>query len=722
MTPSILNRALRWVLCASALLLLAGPVAAQGSDNLTVLSNFGRGDGESRSVFALGSRAYYGIGNRLVISDFSNPQSPTTLGSATVPDRVEDVVVVGNTAYVASGGGVSLFNVQNPTQIAELATVAAESYGEGLAVDPPYILLGDGSAGLRILDATTPSAPTEVAQVDTLGYVEGVSYSGDVAYVAAGSRIHLIDYSTPGSPTYAGRIGSPLDYYQSSAVRGSFLYVADFFGGFRVFDISTPSNPQDVGFFDPADRTARISLDGDFAYVANGDKGVSILDVSTPASPTEVAVIDTPGRALQAWVSGTLVFIADTEGVQVYDVSTPANPVFQSSIDVQAPADGKAFGINLQGDFAYVAYGDAGLRVLDASNPSGGLAQVAQLDVRNDADEGQARQVAVSGSYAYVASRAAGVRVVNVSNPAAPAIVTTLDVDDAGDVAVDGTTLVVAGGSGLTVFDITDPAAPVQRFASDGIGYADRVGVSGGYAYAITTGSDLRVFDLSDPSDIQLVGTVATGGDYSEGRITVQNDRLYTTNGDLLVVDVSDKSDPQVVGTYDAPSYAYSANVSGDYAYVATERDGVRLVDVSDPANPTEVGSADPGGEMRDVALRGGLAFAANGEGGVTVLQNNLFTAGEDGPARRGGLALWQNAPNPVRGTTAIRFELAAPGDVTVEVYTLLGQRVATVADEARGAGPHTVPFDASGLASGTYIVQVRSLGEQVMGRMTVVR
>ena len=134
---------------------------------------------------------------------------------------------------------------------------------------------------------------------------------------------------------------------------------------------------------------------------------------------------------------------------------------------------------------------------------------------------------------------------------------------------------------------------------------------------------------------------------------------------------------------------------------MATERDGIRLIDVSNPASPTEVGAADPGGEMRDVAVRGGLVFAANGEGGVTVLQNNLFTAGEDGPERRGGLALWPNAPNPVRGTTAIRFELAAPGDVTVEVYTLLGQRIATVTDEARGAGPHTVSFDASGLASG---------------------
>ena len=717
MTLSILSRFR--ALLAVALMALAGTADAQ--DNLTVLSNFGRGDGESRSVFTLGNRAFYGIGTRFVITDFSTPASPTTLGSTTLPDRIEDVVVVGNTAYVSSGDGVHILNVQNPTAISELGVVEAESYGEGIAVDPPLILFADGSSGLRIVDATTPASPTQVAKLDTLGYAEGVSYSGDIAYVSAGSRIHLIDYGTPASPTYAGRIDAPIDYYQSTIARGSNLFVADFFGGFRVFDVSDPSDPEDIGFFDPADRTARIALDGDFAYAANGDKGVTILDVSDPASPTQVAVIDTPGRALQATVSGTKVYIADRDGIQVYDVTTPASPTFAGRIEVQTPASGKAFGLTVDDGVAYVAYGDAGLRILDASNPAGGLTKLATLDVR-DGDEGEARQVALSGDYAYVAARKADVRVVNVSDPANPTIVTTLDVEEAGDVAVDGTTLAVATGTGIVLFDLTDPAAPTQIFASADLGYADRVGVSGDYAYAVTTGSNFRIFDISDRSAVTLAGTVETGGDYSEGRISIVGDRAYTTNGDLIAIDISNKAAPTIVGTYDAPSYAYSANAMGDYAYVATERDGVRLVDITTPSSPSEEGVAAPGGEFRDIAISDGLVFAANGTAGVTVLQNRLIVSNEGDGDLASGLSLRPNAPNPVGAATLFRFELAQAGDVTVEVFNVLGQRVATALDAPLGAGPHAIPFDASSLAGGTYVYRVRSGAEEASGRMVVVR
>ena len=718
MASSILS--LPRAFCALAILLLVGPASAQESDNLNILSNFGRGDGESRTVFTLGTRAYYGIGNRLEISDFSTPASPTKLGSATLPGRLEDVVVVGNTAYVASGDGVHIFNVQNPTAVTELGSVAAESYGEGLAVDPPYILFADGDKGLRILDATDPANPTQVAQVDTLGYIEGISYGGDIVYMSAGSRIHMIDYSTPASPTYAGRIEDPVDWFQSATARGNTLFVADYYGGFHVYDVSTPASPQSIGYFDSGDRTARIALDGDYAYIANGDEGVRILNVATPANVTQAAVIDTPGRALQTQVSGTLVYVADSQGIQVYDITTPASPTFAGKVETQAPADGKAFGITVEGNYAYVAYGDAGLRILDASNPAA-LTQVSVLDVR-EGEEGAARQVVVSGDYAYVASRSAKVRVVDVSDPASPSIVSTLDVAGAGDVSLDGTLLAVAGDAGVTVFDITNPAAPSQLFASSDLGYADRVGVFGDYVYAITTGSNVRVFDATTPSAITLAGTVATGGDYSEGRITVIDDKLYTTNGDLLIVDVSTKTAPAVLGTFDAPSYSYSAGAEGIYAYVATEREGIRLVDVSTPASPTEVGFAKPGEEMRDVAVRNGLVFAANGDGGVTVMQNTLFVAAEDGPNRSGDLALLPTAPNPVPATTDIRFELATAADVTVEVFNVLGQRVATVVDAHLQAGAHSETFDASRLAVGTYIVRVQSGRDHVSVRMVVAR
>lgn len=68
------------------------------------------------------------------------------------------------------------------------------------------------------------------------------------------------------------------------------------------------------------------------------------------------------------------------------------------------------------------------------------------------------------------------------------------------------------------------------------------------------------------------------------------------------------------------------------------------------------------------------------------------------------GFELSQNYPNPFNPTTNIRFNLAASTEVTLEVFNMVGQQVATlVAGERMAQGSHEVTFDASDLGSGIY-------------------
>jgi SdrD B-like protein/type IX secretion system substrate protein len=73
---------------------------------------------------------------------------------------------------------------------------------------------------------------------------------------------------------------------------------------------------------------------------------------------------------------------------------------------------------------------------------------------------------------------------------------------------------------------------------------------------------------------------------------------------------------------------------------------------------------------------------------------------------------LRQNYPNPFNPTTTIEFELARPSLVTLKVYNILGQEVATLLDrEFMEDGPGGVDFDASGFASGVYFYRLISEG-----------
>jgi hypothetical protein len=85
-------------------------------------------------------------------------------------------------------------------------------------------------------------------------------------------------------------------------------------------------------------------------------------------------------------------------------------------------------------------------------------------------------------------------------------------------------------------------------------------------------------------------------------------------------------------------------------------------------------------------------------------------------------LAIHGNYPNPFHQRTKIRYELPRAGDVRIDVYNVLGQRVATLVNERQQAGREEITFDARRLASGVYFVRLRSLGESLTEKITVVR
>jgi hypothetical protein len=80
-----------------------------------------------------------------------------------------------------------------------------------------------------------------------------------------------------------------------------------------------------------------------------------------------------------------------------------------------------------------------------------------------------------------------------------------------------------------------------------------------------------------------------------------------------------------------------------------------------------------------------------------------------DGPLLPQTVALHQNYPNPFNPATTIRFDLPAPSHVTIRVYSMLGEEVATLADGEWQAGIHQVVFDASGRASGVYVCRMQT-------------
>ncbi|MCB0717780.1 MAG: T9SS type A sorting domain-containing protein, partial [Bacteroidetes bacterium] len=71
--------------------------------------------------------------------------------------------------------------------------------------------------------------------------------------------------------------------------------------------------------------------------------------------------------------------------------------------------------------------------------------------------------------------------------------------------------------------------------------------------------------------------------------------------------------------------------------------------------------------------------------------------------------SLEQNYPNPFNTRTTIKFALPETENVRIDVYNLLGQRVATLLDKSMQAGYHDATLEAQGLSSGMYIYRIEA-------------
>lgn len=150
-------------------------------------------------------------------------------------------------------------------------------------------------------------------------------------------------------------------------------------------------------------------------------------------------------------------------------------------------------------------------------------------------------------------------------------------------------------------------------------GPADLVKLSGERAY-VASGATLTIFDLSDPAAPRQHGAYS----FPEkiwGFVVI--DSLVYVAADFFglgILDVSNPDAPALLGAVKTPGQVKDVDVSGSTAVLADHMSGVDLVDVSDSRAPAALGSVYLDGYSRDVAVLGPLAYAVDDPSGFYVL------------------------------------------------------------------------------------------------------
>ena len=359
---------------------------------------------------------------------------------------------------------------------------------------------------------------------------------------------------------------------------------------------------------------------------------ISLAIVGSLASPAAalitVSTLATPGRSTDIEVVDGIAYVAARDaGVRIVDVSDPTAPVEIGAIEVTD----NAWQISVVDGIGYLVDGINGLWIIDVADPSNPtmLGFIASTGWNVQVDDG----------LAYLAAGAAGLRIIDVSDPAAPVELSVFDTPSfATDVDVVGGVAYVADSSynsGLRVIDVSNPRVPIEIGAvplgppQSSTGYVWEVEVVDGIAYVGVYASlprnegGLWIFDVSIPATPTLIGKSVDDRIDHYNSLEVIGDFAWISG--IKSIDVSDPSQPHLAGSLSTGFKNLDVTVVDGFAYLALDRSGIAIVDVSHPAVPAVLSEFRTSGYPSGVDVIGDVAYVANSDGLKTIDVSDPF-------------------------------------------------------------------------------------------------
>ncbi len=376
-----------------------------------------------------------------------------------------------------------------------------------------YLTTGTSTQNVLLggsLSVNSPSNPLGVANLipNGTGSVYGTAVQNKYLYAAGGTNFYAIDISNPALPVVVGTSTGFTDIEQI-AVAGNYAYVGEHSSsyGFKVIDISDPAHPVNMGSVGLSRQVDQIRIKGTYAYVANYLDGMKVIDISDPASPTVVATLS-GSYAYGLDIRGDYAYLALGVGgkhFEVVDISDPLNPTIVSTPTFSSVDTNHVY---VDGRYAYVENWSDQLNIFDISSSTVPTLVVSKTGITGGS--GQRKDIVVSGDYAYIVGNGK-IAIVDVSDRTNPTLLTTtstggttpMDITVSGKYAYVGT-----GSSGLYVIDLQG-----AKISTANIG-------------------NLSVDDQNINRDLTIGNRLMVGGNVAIGNdLTVRGQRVCTADG-----------------------------------------------------------------------------------------------------------------------------------------------------------------------------------------------
>ncbi len=242
-----------------------------------------------------------------IIDVSTDPANPTEVAFVPGPSSIwRDIKTHSHYAYVTNetGGGLQIIDLSQPDSAFEVASFTiAFTTAHNLYIDAgfAYVIGTNTVGGIWILDLADPEAPGLVSTWNT-AYIHDIYVRNDTAYAAAifeGGSVYILDVADKAAVSQVAHFTYPDGFSHNTWTSddGQYLYTTDELnnGSLRVWDVLDLSNIAQVGGYRALSNTIihNVLVKEPFGFISYYVNGLRIVDLSDPTLPVEVGFYDT---------------------------------------------------------------------------------------------------------------------------------------------------------------------------------------------------------------------------------------------------------------------------------------------------------------------------------------------------------------------------------------------------------------------------------------------
>jgi len=346
----------------------------------------------------------------------------------------------------------------------------------------------------------------------------------------------------------------------------------------RVYDVSTPSSPVEVASLVFSETAGDLTIAGGLAYVHGvpNSSNVFIIDISDPTNLRQVGTFQASASISDISVSAqTLYVYSRGQGVQIVNISDPTTPVAEALFPVNIV---RSYAIHANNNTLYVE-----------KDLPGNITAVDIVDV-SDINNINVLSTIINGR------------------------------NDIQGLHVFNNNLYLSGNT-LSVYDISNKAAPVLIGNVENISFTGNLDEANGTVYIANTVRGLKIAELSGLSTLTSPTNYLTPGAFTSD-VSIQNnfayaaitDRNNIANNGLHIVNVSDVTNPQLVTVVPITARPSTVKAAGNFVYMVDDASNLHIIDITDPTSPV-VSSVYPlQGRQTGMSIQGNRVFISSGE------------------------------------------------------------------------------------------------------------